>query len=149
MNPMADHYITGTIGEFLVQIRLLEYLVQAAPPLKDTGNDLIALRNRCVKSISVRTTTIDKYTRPKKKRIYDLLAVVALSTKNGHALLDESVVFILPAAEAAKRPNNVNALAGYELTKKLVYELFPDPAPSKEALIMPVPSPERIKTTMK
>lgn len=146
MNPMADKYITGTIGELLVQIRLLEYLVQAAPPLRDTGNDLIALRNRCVKSISVRTTRVDTYNRPDEGRIYDLLAVVALKPKDCHALLDQTVIFLLPAAEAAKRPNTLKALVGYELTEKLVYELFPDPEPPKEALIMSVLSPEARKT---
>ena len=47
----------GTIGELLVQTRLLQYGVQAAPPLKDSGNDLIALKGDAIKTIQVKTCT--------------------------------------------------------------------------------------------
>ena len=41
MNPLRKSLQTGTVGELLVQLRLLQFHVQAAQPLKDTGNDLI------------------------------------------------------------------------------------------------------------
>ena len=43
-NPIPKNMKTGTIGELLVQLRLLQYNVQAAPPIKDSGNDLIAIK---------------------------------------------------------------------------------------------------------
>jgi len=46
----------GTIGELLVQLRLLQFHVQAAAPLKDSGNDLIAVRATRFHTIQVKTT---------------------------------------------------------------------------------------------
>jgi hypothetical protein len=42
-NPISSEMRIGTLGELLVQLRLLQFDVQAAPPLKDSGNDLIAV----------------------------------------------------------------------------------------------------------
>lgn len=41
-NPLPKALATGTLGELLVQFRLLQFDIQAAPPLKDSGNDLVA-----------------------------------------------------------------------------------------------------------
>lgn len=43
MNSITYRMRTGTIGELLVQLQLLEYDVQAAPSIKDSGNDLAGL----------------------------------------------------------------------------------------------------------
>lgn len=51
--PMTTHI--GTLGEPLVQLRLLEFGVQAASPIRDSGNDLIAIKGRIVKFIQVKT----------------------------------------------------------------------------------------------
>ncbi len=56
MNPLSKTCITGTIGELLVQLRLFQYGVQAAPPLKDSGNDLIAVRRETFRAVQVKTT---------------------------------------------------------------------------------------------
>lgn len=48
MNPITPRIRTGTVGEFLIQLRLLQYEVQAAPPLVGTGNDLIAVKGRTI-----------------------------------------------------------------------------------------------------
>jgi hypothetical protein len=53
MNPLDGRMVTCTVGELLVQLRLLEYDVQAAPPLKDSGNDLIAIRGGQFRAIQV------------------------------------------------------------------------------------------------
>jgi hypothetical protein len=44
MNPVDDDAVIGKIGEMLVQLRLLLHSIQAAPPILDSGNDLIALK---------------------------------------------------------------------------------------------------------
>lgn len=43
MNPLEERMVTCAVGELLVQLRLLEYGVQAAPAFKDSGNDLVSL----------------------------------------------------------------------------------------------------------
>ena len=55
-NPISQNLVTGTVGELLVQLRLLQYGVQAAPPLKDSGNDLIALKGYEIRTIQVKTS---------------------------------------------------------------------------------------------
>lgn len=48
-NPLPKTTYIGTVGELLVQLRLLEFGVQSAPPIRDSGNDLIAIKGRVVK----------------------------------------------------------------------------------------------------
>ncbi len=77
-NPISKAIKTGTVGELLVQLRLLQYDIQAAPPLKDSGNDLVALRGFAVRTIQVKTTTEAVPAWPPNARRYHLLAVVRL-----------------------------------------------------------------------
>jgi len=53
MNSLSDTFLKGTFGELFVQLRLLQYEIQAAQPLKDTGNDLIAIKGEVFKAIQV------------------------------------------------------------------------------------------------
>ena len=55
-NPITERVKIGTIGELLVQLRLLQYDVQAAPPIKDSGNDLIAVKGEAFRGVQVKTT---------------------------------------------------------------------------------------------
>jgi hypothetical protein len=82
-NPISNEVKTGTVGELLVQMRLLQHDVQAAPPLKDSGNDLIALRGFVVRTIQVKTTTDGAPAWPPDARLYHLLAVVRLKARIG------------------------------------------------------------------
>ena len=43
MNPLTQMIARGTFGEGFVQLKLLQFDVQSAPPIKDSGNDLIAM----------------------------------------------------------------------------------------------------------
>jgi len=61
MNSISDRVATETIGEILVQLRLLQYGVQATLPIKVSGNDLIVVNGRTFRAISVRTTTNGRY----------------------------------------------------------------------------------------
>src|SRR5579863_6469741 len=94
-NPIPKKMKTGTVGELLVQLRLLQYDVQAAPPLKDSGNDLIALRGFVVRTIQVKTST---GVRPQWRRLprrYHLLAVVRLQGEDRDLWLDKSQIFLV------------------------------------------------------
>ena len=100
---------TGTIGELLVQLKLLEYGVQASPPIKDTGNDLIAIKGRIVKFVQVKTS---KYRMPASRNlpnIYDLVCLVKLKIDpmGGRLLLDQSKIIVLEKYESEKSELNL------------------------------------------
>lgn len=121
MNPLYSTTLKGTIGELLVQLRLLEFGVQAMPPRKDSGNDLIAIRNRVVKSIQVKTT--GKRIRrqfPNRNKIYDILALVRLAIDNSSYKLDETDIFLLKREELETNSVNWKNLAAYRLSQERI-----------------------------
>lgn len=95
-NPLSETVITGTIGELLVQLRLLEYGVQSAPPIKDSGNDLIAIKGEVVKFIQVKTKLNGPRYSKQLPEIYHLLFCVELELgeDGGSFLLDESKITV-------------------------------------------------------
>src|SRR5260370_3201740 len=104
MNEVTDKIMTGTVGELLVQLRLLQYGVQAAPPIKDSGNDLIAVNGPVFRAVSVRTTTSGLYNKPEDDRIYHVLAGVRLEAHRRTALLYTSQLYFLPLSQVPLRP---------------------------------------------
>lgn len=124
MNEITTKIQTGTVGELLVQIRLLQYDVQAAPPLKDSGNDLIAVKGTEFRAVSVRTTTNGRYRKPHPERLYDILAVVHLKGEERQIFLDESDIFLIPSPEVSGVSNRCEALADYRVSEDLVRGLF-------------------------
>lgn len=136
MNPLTDQTTLGTVGELLVQLRLLQFDVQASPPLKDSGNDLIAIRGRCVRSIQVKAT---EYRRGKrvswKARTCDLLAVVCISIADtGNYDLEKTSIDLLDfSILGSRRSIRLEQLAElrpdggrrFELNAQRVRELFP------------------------
>ena len=130
MNPLTSQIVVGTIGELLVQIRLLQFNVQAAPPLKDSGNDLIAIRDNIMKTIQVKTTTKEKFVSGhfNSKRKYNILALVLLKTDN-ECKLDESKVYLIDrryiAGEDRWKPKVIlKNLAEFELNENRIDQLF-------------------------
>ena len=123
-NPLPENNLTGLFGELLVQIRLLQYGVQAAPPIEDSGNDLIAVNGREFRSVSVRTTTSTTFTKPKSERIYDVLAVVCLEGADNEVSLDGSKVFLIPQPAVAEVSTDAKNLDKYRFSKGLVEYLF-------------------------
>jgi len=124
MNQIAPKVHTGTLGELLVQIRLLQHGVQAAPPVKDSGNDLIAVNGREFRAVSVRTTTTGRYNKPKPDTLYEILAVVCLVGKNRDVYLDQSWLFLIPKRDVAAASTNCKNLARYTFSRPLLQELF-------------------------
>jgi hypothetical protein len=126
MNPLYPSTTSGTLGELLVQMRLLEYDVQASFPLKDSGNDLIALRGRVVKAIQVKSSSKARYgNRPKDTKIYDFLAAVHLRwSSEGRLLADKSKIFFLRKNDVYSERTIFEKLANYEITRSLVDELW-------------------------
>lgn len=123
-NPISEALVKGTYGELLVQLRLLQHGVQAAPPLKDSGNDLIALKGEVVRTIQVKTTTNELPPWPEERKLYHLLAVVQLHGEGTEVLLDQSEVFLIPKQALAKLPRRWEALGQFRLCAEHVAALF-------------------------
>lgn len=124
MNKVTDKILTGTLGELLVQIRLLQYGVQAAPPIKDSGNDLIAVNGKEFRAVSVRTTATGTYSKPEADRLYHVLAVVYLRGNDREVFLDDSQLFLIPQAEVAAASTDYKKLGKYKFSSQLVEKLF-------------------------
>lgn len=126
-NPICENMVKGTIGELLVQLRLLQYGVQAAAPIKDSGNDLVAIKDSVIKTIQVKTSAgrfrtpiVD----PQKK--FHLLALVRLHGFGSQLLLDETEVYLIPKNRLDNiRINRKDCLAEYLISQTLVNQLFP------------------------
>lgn len=121
-NPITEKMSTGTMGELLVQLRLLQFGVQAAPPLKDSGNDLIALRGYEVRTVQVKTSVNQRPRIRNLPALYHLVALVCLQKRNDQFLLDESQIYLVPRADVGN-----SGRIDYErfhLTQELVDRLF-------------------------
>jgi hypothetical protein len=124
VNHVTDKILTGTLGELLVQIRLLQCGVQAAPPVKDSGNDLIAVNGTEFRAVSVRTTTTGTYNKPEANRLYHVLAVVYLIDDENEVFLDDSKLFFIPKAEVAAASTDCQNLGQYIFSRQHVGQLF-------------------------
>lgn len=119
-NPLPPPLASGTLGEIFVQLRLLQFGVQAAPPIKDTGNDLVAFHGRTVRTIQVKTSTNRISKDRRLPRHYDILALVLLHSADGAIALDSSRIFLVPYADERNTSRSFDALSRYELLYKNV-----------------------------
>jgi len=125
MNPISKEIKIGIIGEIFVQLRFLQYDVQAAPALKDSGNDLIAVKGDIFKAIQVKTSTKDNFTlKDLNKRKYHILALVKLVGENDTIHLDKSRIYLLQKSEVIKTSYKIDELSEKVLSKERVIELF-------------------------
>lgn len=127
MNPIPDRLITGTVGELLVQLRLFQYDVQAAPPLKDSGNDLIAVRGETFKAIQVKTTAMNSMPQIPTDRLYHILAFVRLHGENNELSLDLSEVYLIEKEVIDRNGVEEDLLDDYKISREVVDYLFPPP----------------------
>jgi hypothetical protein len=123
-NPITDAIKTETVGELLVQLRLLQYDVQAAPPLKDSGNDLIGLRGFVVRTIQVKTSTGVLPPWPPEARLYHLLAVVRLKGEDRNLWLDKSQIFLVRKCDLPGLAHTWDALRPFALSEAQVSKLL-------------------------
>ena len=124
MNRISNRIKTGTVGELLVQIRLLQFGVQAAPPIKNSGNDLIAVNGREFRAVSVRTTTTGTFCKPPDERLYHVLAVVELAGDERQLFLDRSRIFLIEPPQVRDASTDTSRLAGFEISRERVEALF-------------------------
>lgn len=128
MNKISTKLKTGTIGELLLQLRLLQYNVQASQPLKDSGNDLIAIKGRVFKAIQIKTTEnkngVIKFNINDLPKLYHILALIQLIGENTDIYLDKSRIFLLRKEDVHKSYYNIEDVKNYELNKELINKLF-------------------------
>jgi hypothetical protein len=132
MNRISNKLVSGTLGELLVQTRLLQYGVQAAPPLKDSGNDLIAVRGAAMRAVQVKATTRTSYTLPERKRQYHILAAVQLVGKGKEVKLDKCGIFLIAKEDLHGLPREFSRIRKFKLSARRIDELFPGPMRCKE-----------------
>lgn len=123
-NPISPELVTGTLGELLVQMRLLQHNVQAAPPLKDSGNDLVALKGEAIRTIQVKTTTDKIPAWPAEDKLYHLLAIVRLRGEGHNLLLDESDIYLIPKQSLGGLSRIWDSLSEFRITPAHVETLF-------------------------
>ncbi len=125
MNELPPRVSLGTIGELLVQLRLLELGIQAAPPVKDSGNDLIAILGREFRAVQVKTG-LNRRPRVGRTRLpprFHILALVHLTKKDGQYRFDGSKIYCLTKAECEERPER-GCWERLLLTPARIAELF-------------------------
>jgi hypothetical protein len=119
VNPLPERLHIGTLGELLVQIRLLQYDVQAVATHKDTGNDLLATRGEVFRALQVKTTRTQgkHFTFSYKEtmtKAFNILALVRLNVGDTGVLLDKSSVYLLRRTEVEERGNGCFKVADLE-----------------------------------
>ena len=127
-NALNPQMVTGTVGELLVQLRLLEHDVQAAPPLKDSGNDLIAVRGKQFRSVQIKTTVhadiVEFKIRELEENIYDILALVQLVGEGPNLELDKCSIYLLPQTAVRKGYYTTKELAEHKMCHAVVDALL-------------------------
>lgn len=116
-NPLDNNTHKGTLGELLVQLKLLTLNVESFPPLKDSGTDLVAFMGNSFKAIQVKTKKDgNSWGVPEKEKLYDILALVDLDEDLS---LDQSGIWLLTKKEAEEnRKKVVNCIIDKEFDSK-------------------------------
>jgi hypothetical protein len=129
MNPLSDNLVTRTVGELLVQLRLLQCEVQAVSTHKDSGNDLLATRDEAFRALQVKATrcrdghiNFDYADAIGKK--FDILALVFLAGEADRLDLDQSEIYLLVRDDITKGYYTLDEIADKRMTSARVDDLF-------------------------
>ncbi len=135
MNDLPPTIEKGTFGEIFVQLRLLQYSVQAAPPIKDTGNDLIAVRKNCFRAVQIKTTASGfpiSFDLTKLPNLYHILALVLFTdlkyiegAPDFSVSLDNARIFLLKHEQVTRGYWTEEELLQFEIKRNLIDQLFP------------------------
>ena len=131
-NPLTEKLVTGTVGELIVQLRFLQFDVQAAPPLKDTGNDLIAIRRGVIHTVQIKTSKDEDYPVSDLPEYYTLLAAVHLDGHDNILDLESTKIYLIRRSELDTVPRQFRRLGDYELSQARVDKLFGGALSAKE-----------------
>lgn len=127
MNDLSPNLVTGTVAELLVQLRLLQFGVQAVATHKDTGNDLLATRGEAFRALQVKATRLRDgritFNRGEGRR-WHICALVFLEGDGDDLHLDRSDIYLATKDEITKNVYTAAELAGKECTPARVNDLF-------------------------
>lgn len=124
MNPLFNTTLKGTLGELIAQTHLLAHGVQAAPPIKDSGNDLIAIRERIFRAVQVRTSASGSIHRPNPARLYHILAAVHLPFDGDFPLVAQARVFLFPLDQVDHLSGTVDRYPDAIISDARILELW-------------------------
>src|SRR2546430_10346307 len=124
MNPLFDTTLKGTLGELIAQTHMLAHGVQAPPPIKDSGNDLIAVRGSAFRAVQVRTSARGLIRRPDADTLYHILAAAHLPFRDGAPLGSEARVFLFPAEVVRELAGTVDQYPRALISDELVLKLW-------------------------
>ncbi|MFQ5628729.1 MAG: hypothetical protein ACE5I1_08210 [bacterium] len=124
MDTITREIKLGTIGELLVQLRLLQYNVQAASALKDSGNYLIAKRDRAFRAIEVKTTKTPFFEKNGVSNYFHILAIVKLEGEEDQVYLDRSKIYLIPKECVQEVPSSLHGIQDFAISEELVESLF-------------------------
>ena len=124
MNALFETDFQGTLGELIAQTYLLAHGVQAAAPIKDSGNDLIAVRGHSFCAVQVRTSRDGSINKPNPKRLYHILAVVHLPFDHDFPLVDKARVFLFRMQDVAGLARTVDDYPDALISDGLVLKLW-------------------------
>jgi hypothetical protein len=126
MNALFEMDFQGTLGEMIAQAYLLAHGVQAAPPIKDSGNDLIAVREHSFCAVQVKTSKDGSIIKPNPERLYHILAMVHLPFDNDFPLVDRARVFLFRKDDVVGLAGNVDNYPDARISDGLVLKLWPN-----------------------
>jgi hypothetical protein len=136
MNPVGATIAFGTAAELIVQLRLWQFGVQAAAPLKDSGNDLIAIRGETFQAIQVKATAGDKIQiqtddlemgdgQPKRFHVLALVFTPPVPTDGSMWRIDEAAVFLVPRPDRPCTYRVNDELLRHRLGRDVINGLWP------------------------
>lgn len=94
-NELTSRVTRGTMGELLAQVYLLAHGVQAAPPIRDSGNDLIACRKGQFCALQVKTRKIPSFSRRGFPEIYDGVVLVVLKEDGENFGATPPIIYVM------------------------------------------------------
>lgn len=132
MNPLSANLLTGTVGELIVQLRLLQFDVQSVSTHKDTGNDLLATKDEAFRAVQIKTTRSAEgqiaFNRAEMMaRKFHILALVFLAGEADRLDVDQCDVYVLARTEVEKGCYRRDELDRYRLTRDRINALFAQP----------------------
>jgi len=132
MNPLPPKVNRGTLGELLAQIHLLANGVQAAPPIRDSGNDLIACRGSDILALQVKTKKRHDFSKHQMPALYHGAVFVVLREEaDGRYDIATPDIYLMSRTEVeATKSFGRHAMERFRICPQRVDEVFQKTEPN-------------------
>lgn len=126
MNPLPPKVNRGTLGELLAQVHLLANGVQAAPPLRDSGNDLIACCGKSILSLQVKTAKRHDFAKRRLPQLYHAAVFIVLKEIEGFCDISRPDIYLMSRDEIERATSlGKKALEPFRMSCERVKNFFP------------------------